>query len=291
MDIVRFKGGLGNQMFQYALLKSLASKNRNVAGSLGHYIKPSGKRPFCLKNVFKNVSFYMVDEMVFEEINRQWKEIKQNERELTKFLTDYPNRFFWVEDPVGVYDKHIYETHNCTFVGFWQTEKYFIQIKEELIKDFQFFEGEKVLSALKKMFCVSEKYISVHVRRGDYLKNPEIYGDICTEQYYKKAIQLIKKKISDPVFVFFSDDIEWVKNRFWSDDAIYIEESMFKHYQAWYDMCLMSCCSHNIIANSTFSWWGAWLNNRVDRIVIAPRKWANGQYDLLDICPESWVRI
>ncbi len=290
MDIVRFKAGLGNQMFQYALLKALSSRGRIVLGSLGFYTKYPDLVSFSLNQVFKNVQFDVVDEHIFEKLDECWKVIKQNNEKLREFLLDYSNRFFWVEDPEGTYNEHIFDTCNCVFVGYWQTEKYFISIRKEILRDFKFSYGEEQLNKVKKQLLISNRYVSVHIRRGDYLKCSKIYGGICTKQYYESAILHIKKYIDNLILVFFSDDMEWVKKYYYFENAIYIEEKMFEHYQAWYDMCLMSCCSANIIANSTFSWWGAWLNQRPEKRIVAPNPWFN-EYKMPDICPDEWIRI
>lgn len=295
MDIVRFKGGLGNQMFQYALLKALSLQGREVVGSLGFYENHPQLRQFCLMDVFKNISFDIVDEQNFNIINEQWKQIKQDKKKYNSFIKDYSNRFFWVEETAGKYDKNIFKTHNCTFVGYWQTEKYFIQIRQKLLFDFQFLEGEKRLCILRDKLLKSDNYISIHIRKGDYLNFSELYGNICTEQYYENAMNYMKKQVDTPIFVFFSDDIKWVKEHYKIKNAIYIEPKMFENYQSWYDMCLMSCCTHNIIANSTFSWWGAWLNQRSNKKVVAPKTWINDvgsiKYEMPDICPKEWIRI
>ena len=290
MDIVRFKGGLGNQMFQYAFLKSLSSYNRDVRGSLGFYRKNVNTASFSLTDVFDNVKFELVDDSVFEDIDHKWKRIKQNKDKLALFVKDYPNRFFWVEDPQGTFNKHIFETENCVFIGYWQTEKYFSHIRRELLEDFLFSEGEVQLSRMKEAFLRAENYVSIHIRRGDYLEFSENYGDICTWDYYSAAIEYIKKIIKNPIFVFCSDDINWTKEHYKMKEAIYIEPGMFECYQPWYDMCLMSCCSSNIIANSSFSWWGAWLNQRSDKKVVAPTPWFHN-YNMPDICPDDWVRF
>ena len=291
MDIVRFRGGLGNQMFQYALLRTLSSQGREVMVSLGFYRKNPNVMPFVLKKVFGNVSFRVIDERIFEEIDKQWREIKQDGKRLDKFIEDYPNRFFWVEEPmIGIYDEHIFKTKHCTFVGYWQTEKYFKDIKEEILWNFQFAEGEKCLRVLKEKLLSGDNYVSVHIRRGDYLTISELYGNICTDQYYEAAMRFVGERLNSPVFVFFSDDIKWVEEHYKFHNAIYIKADMFRDYQAWYDMCLMSCCAYHIIANSSFSWWGAWLDKRKEKNVIAPKQWLNG-YAMPDICPDEWVRL
>lgn len=289
MDIVRFKGGLGNQMFQYALLKSLSSQGRKVMASLGYYSKHPGERTFCLKDVFGNVSFEIVDEKKFEEIDGKWKDIKKNAIKLKEFRQDYVNRFFWVEDIYGAYNEGVFETRSCVFVGYWQTEKYFLKIRDTLLQDFQFSQGEDQLEVLRNELMDNNNYVSVHIRRGDYLNISELYGDLSSTEYYVKAMKLIQKKNKEAVFVFFSDDIGWVRDNYQFDGAIYIEPGLFKNYQPWYDMCLMSCCSHNIIANSSFSWWGAWLNRR-EGMIIAPKRWFR-VFEMPDICPENWIRL
>lgn len=289
MDIVRFKGGLGNQMFQYALLKSLSLQGRKVTASLGFYSRPSCERAFCLNEVFENVCFEVVNERIFKEIDIRWRAIKHNEKKIKEFLQDYANRFFWVEDAYGTYDESVFKTCNCAFVGYWQTEKYFGWAKKELLHDFKFSKGEEQLEKWKKRLTSSENYVSVHIRRGDYLKNSELYGNLSVSQYYEKAMRLAEKRNSNSIFVFFSDDIEWVKEHYYRKRAIYIQPELFDHYQMWYDMCLMSCCAHNIIANSSYSWWGAWLNGR-GGTVIAPKLWLKG-YEMPDICPDSWIRV
>lgn len=290
MDIVRFKGGLGNQMFQYALLKALSLQGREVKGSLGFYDKHPNLASFCLRDVFPNVAFDIVDESVFNEIDEQWRIIKKNEEKLKNFLIDYEHRFFWVEEFNSTYDTHIFDTNNCVFVGYWQTEKYFCQFRKEILRDFQFSKGEDKLDKIRRKLLANDNYVSVHIRRGDYLRHPEIYGNICDEAYYDVALSFVRENVDNPTFVFFSDEIRWVKEHYKYEDVIYIEAEMFEHYQPWYDMCLMSCCSCNIIANSTFSWWGAWLNQRTGRKVIAPRLWTHG-HERPDICPEDWIRL
>lgn len=290
MDIVRFKGGLGNQMFQYAFLKALSSKGRIVKGSLGFYEKNPDLASFTLKDVFMNVSFDAVREEEFERINDDWKEIKKDTDKRVVFEEDIKNRFFWVEKSGGVCDMRVFQTQNCVFVGYWQTEKYFSDIRAMLLKDFEFYRGEKKLELLRKQLLGSSQYISIHIRRGDYVNCQKEYGNLSETAYYFEAMQYMKEKIPHPIFVFFSDDMQWVKEFFGDKEGIYIEQSMFENYYDWYDMCLMSCCAHNIIANSTFSWWGAWLNQREDKTVIAPKTWFIKE-QRPDMCPKEWVRI
>ena len=110
---------------------------------------------------------------------------------------------------------------------------------------------------------------------------------IWTKEYYLNAIDYMRQKKPNAVFCFFSDDIEWVKHNIKEDYALYIEKNMFIQYYDWYDMYLMSICKHNIIPNSTFGWWGAWLNQNPEKIVIAPSKWRK-RWEAIDWCPLDW---
>ena len=131
--------------------------------------------------------------------------------------------------------------------------------------------------------------ISIHVRRDDYLSSKYVsgFGGICTIEYYNKAVERIKEEVIDPVFYIFSDDINWCRENLKLEQGVFIDWNTGK--ESWQDMFLMSQCKHNIIANSSFSWWGAWLNSNSEKIVIAPRIWWNGLKD--DVVPDSWIRI
>ncbi len=137
----------------------------------------------------------------------------------------------------------------------------------------------------------SKKTVSIHIRRGDYVQHP-FFKDICTISYYKNAIKYIRNNAEIDLFCIFSNDIQWVKNNF-SEELTDIETVFVdwnKGNDSFRDMQLMSVCNHNIIANSSFSWWGAWLNNNKDKIVVAPYKWMNKDLKSTPIC-ESWIKI
>ena len=135
MKIVKLKGGLGNQMFQFAFYQSLKSKGREVKASLGYYDRNPDKMPFCLTEVFPEIHLDCVSNEEFETVDKAWREIKQNKEQLKKFLVDYKNRFFWVEGLDNYYRPAVFETKNCVFVGYWQSEKYFSEIRNILLED------------------------------------------------------------------------------------------------------------------------------------------------------------
>jgi hypothetical protein len=177
------------------------------------------------------------------------------------------------------------------FGGYYQTEKYFADLREELLEDFSLnvelgFKNEKMLEKIKN--CES---ISLHIRRGDYLKRIDTYGT-CSIEYYKNAIERILKNanLQAPVIFVFSDDYKWVKeNLKFPYETIYADiNSSDKGY---FDLELMKNCKHNVIANSSFSWWGAWLNENPDKIVVAPKPWFKYLKTDGDLIPENWTQL
>jgi len=177
--------------------------------------------------------------------------------------------------------------------GYWQSEKYFKDIRETILEDFTPIRplrgrNQKVLDEIG-----SSSSISVHVRRGDYVIDPQTnkFHGICGPEYYKKAVEIIAKKVKSPVFYFFSDDIDWVKNNLRTKfKNVYVDWNQGD--QSFVDMQLMSHCRHHILANSSFSWWGAWLNRNPHKIVVAPERWFQERsLDTRDLIPEGWLKI
>jgi len=165
--------------------------------------------------------------------------------------------------------------------GYFQTEKYFEQHRSEVLRAFGF-EYEMLHGA-----------VSIHVRRGDYLKYPTKHP-LCTMQYYKKAVQYFYDK-GHVLFIVYSDDLDWCRENFTEKEFGQEIKFLFSTSKdEMKDLESMSCCEHNIIANSSFSWWAAWLNRNKDKVVIAPEVWFcpdNSHLDTRDLVPESWVRM
>ena len=183
--------------------------------------------------------------------------------------------------------------------GYWQNEDYFKDIREDILECFTFNpEGidQKNKETAEKM--MTSNSVSLHVRRGDYLTSAyqHVYSNICSVQYYKRATEYICQNIDNLFFFIFSDDIEWCKENIRELFGDGFDESRiaFIDYnhgdQSYLDMYLMSKCRHHIIANSTFSWWGAWLGTNEDKIVVAPDRWF-ANHDVTDIICDDWVRI
>lgn len=292
MDVIRFMGGLGNQMFQYALLKALENRGRDVVASLGFYSLHPELRQYEIEEVFCNTRMNTEIDEKFLPAYRRWCSDRDKQNKISKEKKDLSNCYFWkeTEEQYGNYQEGVFETNECVFTGYWQSYKYFVDIRNLLVHDFAFKEGEDKLKYIINKIKSGNNYVSIHIRRGDYLNSPEVYGGICNIQYYNLAIKYIMEVEDNPIFVFVSDDIAWVKQNFVNLKAIYVDPNDFDRYKSWYDMKIMTVCKYNIIANSTFSWWGAWLNQRDDKLVIAPKKWSN-VYSFNDICPDKWVRL
>lgn len=286
--VVAFRGGLGNQMFQYAFFKALERKQK-VYGDISAY-RAVLKERFELTKVFGNISLNILENDETEGL----LEIIRNKDKIGCI------KFLYYNEPMAIYETHekcadmsLLEAHGGIFQGLFQSYKYAELVKKELLNDFSIVKKLEIKMQNLVTFFKENNILGIHIRRGDYLSEKYYiwYNGICTEEYYKKAIRYMREHlITDFIPCFFSDDIEWVKTHYKMDGALYIDEKMFDEYEDWYDMLLMSKCSHNIIANSTFSWWGAWLNRNEQKIVIAPEKWVNG-CDYLDIYPKEWIKI
>lgn len=176
------------------------------------------------------------------------------------------------------------------YYGGWHTEKYFLESKNAIVKEFEFTQpnDQENIAYITKINQTNS--VSIHVRRGDFLNanNINLFGDICTKDYFIKAVALIESKVSNPHFFVFSNDLKWVKENLIINNVNYVNCNSGKN--SWKDMYLISLCKHNIISNSTFSWWGAWLNKHANKIVISPNRFLKSD-TVTDVYPESWIKI
>lgn len=274
MITVKLKGRLGNQMFQYALAKKLSIThnikfNLNVDHLIDHHCNYA-LSVFNVGNInLKNTKTYF---------NKKLFKIKRSMGKI-----DY-------QEPHFHFDEHVLTLKHATIDGYWQSEKYFSDIREILLKDFtpKQLPNNPILAQIKQ--CNA---ISVHIRRGDYANNPvnTAFHGLIGVAWYQQAMSIIKEKVHNPHFFFFSDDIEWVKEHFLPQNNFYFIEPTPEEL-SYQDMYIMSQCKHNIIANSSFSWWGAWLNQNPDKIVIAPKQWfLDKNTDTKDVIPVSWIAL
>lgn len=290
LNIVYFMGGLGNQMFQYGLYRMLELQgNSKIKADISWYSSGQKERKFELDEVFPNISLNIDDSNLSKKKREWYLKIRKN-RDWVAFINYHIIRLciYFTEKEDSIYDERVLSLKHAVIIGYWQTEKYIKNIRQELIRDFTFAYGETTLEKWRNMLLKDNKSVAIHIRRGDYLKNEEMFENLSESKYYYKAIDYINDKIEEPHFVFFSDDISWVKKNYYDKNAIYIDKKMFDNYEDWYDMCLISCCSNCIIANSSFSWWGAWLNVNKNKIIIAPKLWLKGKRTS-DVWCENWI--
>ena len=290
MIIVRVTGGLGNQMFQYAMYKSLEKK--------GKLVKLDSKSFYETK---KEHNGYELERIFDIKPNKPTKE------DLEKFDENNISTLFKIKrklfgDKKFVYDtkeyvfnKDVYKLKNSYLNGYWQSIKYFEGIENDIKKDFRFKNqlDNKNLEILNEI--ENSNSISIHIRRGDYMspENYNMYGCIATPTYYKKAIKVIEEKVENPTFFVFSNDMDWVKKNIQINSRVFYID-INSGNGSYKDMQLLSTCKHNIIANSSFSWWGAWLNENKNKIVIAPKKWINREdvdSNKIELFCEGWTLL
>ena len=294
MIIVKLIGGLGNQMFQYATGRKLALE-RGVElkfdkGNLGAEVQP-GVTPRDLEINLLNTKFVLATE---EEI-LYFKKLNSNVLSRV-FQRNFPfllNRIYFAESGSS-YMESISKLPGSAYLdGFWQSERYFSQIRNVLLEEFQPTQNlsetnQKLLSQIE-----NTNSISLHFRRGDYVTNKEAnnYHGLINLSYYQNAVERVAEKVKDPEFFVFSDDPDWVKENFKISFPIhFISENTGS--KAIFDLLLMSKCKHNIIANSSFSWWGAWLNTNEEKQVIAPKNWfKDPSAKNVDLLPSSWIQM
>lgn len=270
MKIVRIQGGLGNQMFQYALLKGLeVTFNEPVLADISMFNMYF--RRYELEYVF-GVGLRYANYADMKQVYRCSKDY--NITRLQRKLFG-PSKFEYKETEDVEKDACVYEENvDRYYEGYWIMERYAELAEPILRNDFVFKNklnnnNEVVLNEIRE-----SESVSLHVRRGDFLKLPDYCG-ICDLEYYKYAISHILSNVSDAHFFVFSNDIQWCKENIVpllkGANVTFVEGN--KGWDSYVDMQLMSECKHNIIANSTFSWWGAWLNNNPNKIVVAPKYW------------------
>ncbi len=296
MIVIRVQGGLGNQLFQYALALSLKKKkNTKVILDITFYKEsfiPNGatKRSFILDNFNIKDIEYTIDRNLVLKNSFSQKIKRLYER---KLLPYYKNTYV-VEKKSG-FDSFIFEVKKTAYLdGYWQSYKYFENIEKELRSDLMLTtklssDSAVLLSAIKKQ----QNSISLHIRRGDYVtKYNNLYYQISLD-YYTNSINFIKSKLAnDSIKIYvFSDDIDWCKQNIKINDSHYFVPNNQK--EDFEDLILMSNCSHNIIANSTYSWWAAWLNSNQKKIVVCPKRWFNDSNNNFNttIYPTSWNKL
>ena len=294
MKIIVAFGGLGNVMFYYAL--ATAFRQKGVTSYVFMSKTNLEHNNYNLNELFPNLpiwgnlnAFQKLYYMMLQHLrNIHYKKYKIPH----KYLFCPFKGLYFDKEPVN-FIPSLFKglKQNRYYIGYFQSYRYFEEYRSLIMNEFQFSlnhmsERTKDIASLVNE-CNS---ISIHVRRGDYLNGYyyELLGKVCDMNYYYRAIELMKNKVQSPHFFIFSDDPDYVSNHFKMINATYVSFNSGKNF--WQDMYLMSICKHNIIANSTFSWWGAWLNKSPNKIVIAPTRWFADKTDD-EIIPTGWLRI
>jgi len=287
MIIIKLKGGLGNQLFQYALGRNISiSRNINVAFDLS-WFKERKDRTYKLKNF--NVKENIISEKEAKKLRKYSKKLGKLSFFHNLFIADhskyiYEKQFSFDPDILKVKD-------NVYLNGSWQSEKYFKDIKNILKKEIILSDNTSSEYQNIEKQMQNTNSVSLHIRQGDYTSEKvQKVLKLLSNSYYQDAIRKIKSLVQNPTFFIFSDDVEWAKNNIKIDSpVVFVSDGSLEDYE---ELMLMSKCKHNIIANSTFSWWGAWLNNSINKKVMAPKKWFNNETkDTSDLIPDSWIRI
>ena len=280
MIIIKIKGGLGNQLFQYAVGRAVA---------LHH------KSPLKLDlTIFKTYDLhkYLLDHFAIQAdmaTENEISELKGGNNLLFSALRKarvVKRKSYFKEKRSSYFDASVFKNNFVYLDGYWQNELYFSAIRELLLVELSP-HCSKIDSSCSYLESIKENNsVSLHVRRGDYLNLKNI--NVLDVGYYKKAVEYVRKIVEKPTFFIFSDDLEWCKKSLgFLDDCIYVDYTQTEIE----DLKLMSFCRHNIIANSSFSWWGAWLNKNPNKTVIAPKGWLINDPGSSNVILSDWVKL
>jgi hypothetical protein len=287
MIITKLKGGLGNQMFQYAV-------GRQLALTLGvplkldiSYFHKSGTGSYKLDSFNIQEFFATKEEIELLTgrpilIKRIIKRLLGNPQPLSP--SHIREIFFHFDPAILTLADNIY------LEGYWQSAKYFTSIAPFIRNEFTLKNQLSTSAAKIRDVIENSNSISIHIRRGDYISNPDInqLHGVCSADYYHKCIEFFYNSLDDPMFFIFSDDLSWSRKNISIDARTEFVET----HSTVEDFWLMKSCRHHIIANSTFSWWSAWLDDRPDSITFAPAQWFK---DILskteDLFPSSWSKV
>lgn len=338
MIIVRLEGGLGNQMFEYAIARRLAEKHLSPLKLDISWFETQQLRQYKLQcfNIHEEFATPLEIEVIVGNYSiLKWLSLKlrsklgfdrsledlEIQRAISAIIYGHNyNLFKWwfarIKHKTGLHSSEIglhqkgrylrqkhyhfdstllHAPDHIYLDGFWQSEKYFLDIQDILRQEFTLRNSPTAL-----FHQITEKIeegcsISLHVRRGDMANDPktnQLHGT-CSLDYYDRAIEHIAERIEQPHFFIFSDDPDWVKEKLKLNfrSTIVSSGDVLPDYE---ELHLMSRCQHHIIANSSFSWWGAWLNPKIDKLVVAPNNWFGAlvdDRDTKDLIPETWVRL
>lgn len=302
MIAVNVNAGLANKMFHYAFGRGLLAHGIQVVYDTVNF-KP--RKAWTFEDISLRDAFPGIELKEMPEGHFKWGSVDNNDNPVfIKKIARYIRKIYSI---VG-YETYIFEhsygytsgmenyaTKNCLYRGFWQSEKYFKHCESDIRKQFTFlpFDEKQNIELSKKM--ANENSVAIHLRKGkDYLQSELMGKGLCTEAYYRDAIAYIRSKVTNPVFYVFTDNPEWIKTHMPDFEYTLVDWNPVSGKRSFRDMQLMSCAKHNIIANSTYSWWGAWLNPNPEKIVVAPKKFFNPIspfFEKTDIVCDDWIAL
>lgn len=292
MVISHILGGIGNQMFQYAAGRALSlTHDQRLLLDLSDFSRYRLHHGFELNKVFnvaaERAQVSAVHEMLEWRANRFVKKVLRRPQFVwmrgKKFVVE-PHFNYW-PDLFNLAD-------DCYLSGYWQSEHYFKSFESVIRRDFTFREPLEGRNSDLALEIANTQSVSLHVRRGDYVNDSKTANimDVCSLDYYRKAISYIVEHVENPVFYVFSDDMAWVRQNLpMIFPCVYVDHN--HRAESYRDMQLMSLCRSHVIANSSFSWWGAWLNPNPEKLVVAPKSWFRNGTDDRDLIPPGWVRV
>lgn len=290
MIIIEVMGGLGNQMQQYALYQKMKSLGKEAKLDVSWFFDENKQKSVLAA---RSLELEWFDHLPMECCTEQEKRALLGKGrffgKVKKKLLPGTDRHF---QETGMYHPEIFELDNAYLSGFWACEKYYADILPKL-RELIVFPKQETGEAARRNRDLMERMgkeisVSLHIRRGDYLdsENAAMFGGICTDAYYEASVRFIRERFPEAHFYVFSDDPAYAKERYQEPDFTVVDWNTGKN--SLFDMQLMSCCKHNICANSTFSFWGARLNPSKDKIMIRPAKHKNGQNVGMERMQELW---
>lgn len=274
------QGRLGNHLFQFAVAKHLAIKHQTEVVFL------------IPRNKSSQTMMRLLEEFNLEGVKFSARFHDEYQKKPSIYWSDFLSKQY--KERSWAFDSEVLQAKDEVFLdGFFQSEKYFKDIEPIIRKELNFLNtlGGKAGDSYRQDIASSNS-VSVHIRRGDYLES-ELHN-VCGIDYFKRSIEYIETRINSPKFFFFSDDIAWCKDNFNHEYSEFIEiEGSFENPVI--DLQLMSLCKNNIISNSSFSWWAAWLNKNKEKIVVSPNRWFNHEnlsiQGMRDTVLDEWIRI
>lgn len=286
MIIIRVMGGLGNQLQQYALYRKFVRLGKEARLDFSWFADSKIQEKILAKRELE-LSYF--DRLVYEVCTPEEKSALVGRDDLSgkirRRLLPFTVHYF---EESRMYHEEIFMFENMYISGYFACEKYYADILYDLREKIQFQPSQNLFNQEMAERMQDSNSVSVHIRRGDYLdkENAVVFGNICTDAYYEKAVSLMKQEVPDAHFYVFSDDIPYVKQRYNREDCTIVDINHGR--DSIYDMWLMSKCKHNICANSTFSFWGARLNPNENKVMIRPTIQKNSQVFVKEEMEELW---